>query len=342
MSDQQNEEPKGGLPFLEWALKHQGRFLAICIICSLVLVFCFVWLPVLGFYFFHIKPNSTSESISTLNNFTDLPVFFLAFFVASVTFAVTIWRGYQTYEQIRKVQKQVEQARFQNALDMATDKYNAGRCISGLRILEDMYEGLIGADKVTIHSIAFDILSLPKKEEARISSSARQRALNILVEKKIFSRSKIKNSRHYSTMKRDFSRLNFTERSQKKPLDLSGFSFHRCDFSGANISDIDFRGANFMWSQLYGVNVTRTNFLDAKNLPNPIDSSNEAPWRWAYCLEQPKIAFGPTINSWSEWKNYVKSYQKKPDGLEYEAWEDMLMLALDDAPYPPGVGGDDE
>ena len=349
MAEQQNQnkEPEGGLPFLEWALKHQGRFLAVCILCSLVFGFCFVWIPVLVFYFF-IKPNSTSEQISALSNFTDFPVFFLAFVVASVTFAVTIWRGYQTYEQIRKTreqvdeaQKQFNQARFQNALQMATERENAGRCISGLRILEDMYESLVGADRVAIHSVAFDILALPKEGEKRISSSARQRALNILIDKKIFSQSKSKNFGHYSTMKRDFSRLNFTAKSKGKTLDLSGFSFHRCDFSGANLSDINFEGANFMWAHLYGVNVTRTNFVNAKNLPNPIDYSGDAPWSWAYCLEQPKFTLRRTISSWFDWKNHIRTHQKKPEGLEQEAWEDMLMLAFDDADYPPGVVGGD-
>ena len=396
MIEQQNQDkkPEGGLPFLEWALKHQGWFLAICIIFSLALGFCLVWLPVLGFYFFYIKPNSSPEQLSTLSNFTDFPVFFLAFVVASVTFAVTIWRGYQTYEQIRKAQKQIletqiqesiarkqvketqKQAKIaqrqndltfiQNAIDMATDRENAGRCISGLRVLEDIYNDrkLIQRDRENFNSVALYVLSLPKEGEKKVSSSARQRALDILVGNEFLSQKNLEESEkeagkgieipvRYSTVEKDFSRLNFTRRCEEgEILDLSGFSFRGCDFHGANLSDVNFTNASFLGAnlrecdfgnatltgaRLHVANISGTNFLNVDTL-----SSEQLGCTYLSHAKLPKIGTKTIKNIkgdfhlslWKVWRqnfcNKVRELRASgkglPDGVKLEEWDYMLSV----------------
>ena len=326
---EERKENKGGLPKLEWVLENQAKFLAGSIVVSLIVTISVV---VLLAVFVTNRFVGGEEGIST-----DVPVFSLALVVASVTFAVTIWRGYQTYEQIRKTreqvdeaQKQFNQARFENALQMATERENAGRCISGLRVLEDMYEDLIFEDdKETVHSVALYVLSLPKEGEKRISSSARQRALDILVNKRFLSQKKLKESNKEkgggrelpvrdSMVDKDLSRLTLTRRSPasdnagRRILDLSGFSFRGCDFHGANLSDVNFSNCNLKNTIFFGTNLSRTLLVDVKGFP-----LNHT--FLTYCDEQPRIeANGSsvlpkfyTIASWEEWKESVKRSAKK-------------------------------
>ena len=366
----QDKESKGGLPGLEWVLKHQGWFLVVAIPTSFLVTVAVIKYAVIPLVEESLAVKGTANNVG---GFTDTPVLSLALLVASITFAVTIWRGYQTYEQIRKAreqideaQKQFNQARFQNALQMATEKENAGRCISGLRVLEDMYEDLIfEEDKETVHSVALYVLSLPKPDKdgkiKRVSLSARQRALDILVNKRFLSQEKLEKSNRErgsgqelpvrdSMIEKDLTRLYLARRSKeedsngKKTLNLSWFSFRGCDFSCANLSNVNFNSADFTDAKLYG-----TNLSDA-NLVNVVKLSDEYLYQWAYCLRTPITdEFGPheepkKVKTWYEWKLLVSIYDKNdvdvehgPIKLDEEMWDYMKRLVQEDATFPPGV-----
>ncbi len=339
----QDKESKGGLPGLEWVLKHQGWFLVVAIPTSFLVTVAVIKYVVIPLVEESLPVKGTANNVG---GFTDTPVLSLALLVASITFAVTIWRGYQTYEQIRKAreqideaQKQFNQARFQNALQMATERENAGRCISGLRVLEDMYEDLIFEDdKETVHSVALYVLSLPKPDEegdwVPISRSARQRALDILVSKEFLSQDNLEKSDREkgsgrelpvrdSMVEKDLSRLHFVRRSQKedvegrKILNLSKFSFRNCLFYGANFSDVNFSRADFRGCTLFAVNLTRTNLIGVKGLAQTYTS-------FTYCLESPQIRMNNAgeecdeseavqIQSWGNWKEYVANYMQEEE-----------------------------
>ena len=107
------------------------------------------------------------------DEFSQILLFSLGLIGASATVAISLWRGEQVDAQIRKAQEQINKAQeqvketqeqnrlaqFQNALQMATERENAGRCVSGFRILEDMYEGLSDIEKETVLSVALYVLS---------------------------------------------------------------------------------------------------------------------------------------------------------------------------------------
>ena len=354
----QDGKSKGGLPKLEWVLNHQGCFLILCIPASLFITASaikFAVIPAIMFFLPELEGSGNSV------NFTDTPVLSLALVVASVTFSVTIWRGYQAYDQIRKAQEQVtklqnqfNQTRFQNALQMATEKENAGRCISGLRVLEDMYEELnFQDDKETVYSAALYVLSPPKKEgEPKISSSARQRAIDILVEKKFLSQDKLEKSdkekgRELSVRdsmgNKDLSRLYIARRSvnketnERKTLNLSGFSFKDCDFSradmsGINLSSADLQYADIIHSQMFGVNLSQTKLIYAEDWPDYLLD-------WAYCVDstkQPQI-YIPGWENWIEKASHIKDIsgflgiftdEKKKDSASVNAEDFLIQLSL--------------
>ena len=211
------QEYKSGLPRADLTLKHQGVFILLCGSLCFFFLLAAVWFAC--FFIDLTFLRGLEKDFKVIKSYDQILLLCLAMVVASFTFAITIWRGYQTNEQTHKteeltnetkeqvrlagiqveetqnqveearkqaelLQKQVEEARFQNALEMATEKFNAGRCVSGLRTLEDMYEDRGGIDKETIHSVALYVLSIERDEKDQIkqvSKTARQRALDILV-----------------------------------------------------------------------------------------------------------------------------------------------------------------
>ena len=279
----QDGKSKGGLPKLEWILNHQGCFLILCIPASLFITASaikFAVIPAIMFFLPELEGSGNSV------NFTDTPVLSLALVVASVTFAVTIWRGYQTYDQIRKVHEQNEGARFQNAVQMATDRDNPGRCVSGLRTLESMYKDLKDPDRETVYSAALYVLSIRKGRGATgVSKTARQWALDILVEKEFLSQERLQESMKKgdsskemsvrdSTIEKDFSHLHFTRQSKNKDtkgnkiLDLSNFSFHKCKFNEVNfrgtiLNRADLSNTNLLQINLSEIDFSEANFEDA-------------------------------------------------------------------------------
>ena len=287
------------------------------------------------------------------DDFPEILLFSLGLIGASATLAISLWRGKQIDEQIDEAQKQFNQARFQNALQMATERENAGRCISGLRVLEDMYEDLIfEEDKETVHSVALYVLSLPKPNETgeikRISRSARQRAVDILVSKGFLSQDKLEKSEREwgrgqelpvrdSMVEKDLSRLYLARRNEeensegRRILNLSNFSFRGCDFHGANLENVNFSYTNFKNTKLYGADLSRSIFINIMHFPfHHLEFT-------FYIAQQPEIKIdyegadvdykgvekGPHyIPSWNEWREKIKGvrmkvslYESQPKGI---------------------------
>ena len=96
-------------------------------------------------------------------DFANILIFSLALIIASLTFTFTLLRSNQVNEQINKAQEQNSLTRFQNALEMATDKYNAGRAATGFRVLENMHDHANPLDKQVINSVALYVLSISKE-----------------------------------------------------------------------------------------------------------------------------------------------------------------------------------
>ncbi len=381
----QGEESKGGLPFLEWALRHQGWFLIICLplsfIATSIAVFSLIALIVKLF----IEQNFSD----ILKNFAEIPVFSLALVVASVTFAVTMWRGYLAYEQIRKsdrqnslirqqldialqqtgaaqeqsksaqeqsssaqeqtkaareqieatklqmeqAQRQTEQAQkqfelaqrqrteeqFKEALETIEKSSDIRSRVFALKILEELYDDVNDDQKETIFSTALSLLA--SNYHRNVPPLVRQRALDLLVEKKFLSKERIqktytdedeilKNLARTSMNGKVLSGLYIAKRKidkdsgKRTTLDLSGISLGNgcqldgADLSGINLSDADFQGSSYKETNLkevtmFGVNFSRTKFINIKELL----LSDMLKWEWAYCVEQPEIE----IRGWKEW-----------------------------------------
>ncbi len=301
-------------------------------ICLLFLVFI---VGAIAFAIDHLIPKIPLKSEA---NFAQILLFSLGLVGASFTFAISLWRGEQIHEQIAGAveqkfrereqaalaEAQSKQERLQNALELATEKENAARCISGLRALEGMYESLSDTDKESIYSVALYVLSLPKEGERKVSRTVRQWALDILIDKGFLSQESLhtrlrdkSNSMEMSVQKtmieKDLSCLYFARKSKEKDsqgnkiLNLSGFSFRDCDFHGANLSDVNFSNANFAGAKLFGTNISRTKFIDVDGFPLVHLGS-------AYCKDQPEIKIGDvatnknlnSIQSWDDWKNLYR------------------------------------
>ena len=284
-----------------------------------------------------LEKCSFKDFLKKSDGFDELLLFSLGLIGASATFTISLWRGKQIYEQISKAEDQLQEAqeqskltRFQNAIEMATQKDNAGRCVAGLRILANIYKNIEAKpektaddelDKQSIHSAALYVLSIDKKDKAKkVSSTARQWALDILVRGEFLSYHAHKNNTADpdgmgmpildSTIEKDFSYLDFTRalENQSKTLNLSKFSFRDCDFSGANLSDINFSGADFTGAKLYGANLSRTNLSDIRGLP-----FKNLFWSYFYedsnksDIEQhPKIR----VRGWRQWVAHVVTRQE--------------------------------
>ena len=368
MSEQQNQDKKleGGLPFLEWVLSHQGWFLIIC----LPLSFIATSVVVVGVIALIAEYYLGKSFSGVLNSFAEIPVFSLALVVASVTFAVTIWRGYQAYEQIRRAREQIDEAqkqsrltRFQNAVEMATQKENPARCISGLRALESMHKDLDDTDRETVYSVALYVLAMNKEASAqRVSRTVRQWALDILVDKGFLSQESlvsrlrdregsIEMSVRETMIGKDLSLLYFARQSRErdlagnKILDLSNFSFRNCDFYGANLSGVILRNADLKLTYLYGTNLSRADLTGA----------NLFSIAFAYYYSgQPTIDFTDSVKTWDDWKAFIRKagrevteddedrFRHSGHRVDSEAWYYMLRIAAEDAPCPPGVVGGDE
>ena len=314
-------------------------FLSLCVAC-LTFVICLLILL--------ISDESSNETAQIL-------LFSLGLIGASATFAISIWRGEQIDTQIQKAQEQIDKTQeqnrlthFQNAIEMATEKDNAGRCAAGLRILASIYEKIEKKgdektdeerlDQQTIHSAALYVLSL-EKDEKRVSSTARQWALDILVrggflsykahidneEEKKAGNDGMEISIANSTIEKDFSYLDFTRslKDEEKPLNLSHFSLNECDFFKANLSDVNFSNASFLGANLSECSLTNTNFEDASLLGTDISGANlmstinltYEQLDLTYCGKiQPKINSPLHIRWWDEWHEFF--YEKKRNFIE--------------------------
>ena len=356
----------------------------------------FFWLSIgvacLGFIiylsFLFVSPKSSKE-------FAQILLFSLGLIGASATFAISIWRGEQideqidkaqkqiekaqeqidktqeqanvAREQVREAQKQVEQTRFQNAIQMATEKKNAGRCAAGLRILARIYDETDNhEDRQTINTVALYVLSKnyapsekgkPQgKEEFKTARTARQWALDILVRRGFLSHEASKDyeenkneendgmdiSISDSTVEKDFSRLNFTRKLKNKNecLNLSDFSFRNCNFFGANLSNINFSGADFADANIISVDLTQAVLTNAKGL-------TKAQLSWAYYSgkdgEEPIDVPGKiSILSWQKWRTLIlRTYsykrEERPNNLPSdEEWGYMKRFADRNEDYPAG------
>ena len=300
-------------------------------------------------------------------------IFSLGLIGASATLAISLWRGKQIDEQISKAQEQIDEAQkqgrltqFQNAVEMATQKENPARCISGLRALESMHKDLNDTDRETIYSVALYVLSLPKKGEKKVSKTVRQWALDILIDKGFISQDSLRrrlrdrdNSMEMSVQKtmigKDLSHLYFARKSKEKDsqgnkiLNLSEFSFRDCNFFGANLTGVNFSNADFTDTRMYGVNLTRANLTNARGTLN---IGLDLAYYYGRLRDTPEHPGGYEIRSWDEWKGYlayngtmhigsVRDDFNAPD-IEQDEWLYLVALADDNAPYPPEVGGDDE
>ncbi len=341
-----------------------GAYLYLCLFVVLAIglaalaFLSVIFIPPIVDHYSH-DPNF-NHPYNLSDKFGEILIFSLALIGASTTIAISLWRGKQINEQIDKAQRQIEetrnqaettqqqlkQARFQSALEMATEKERAGRCASGLRILANIYEKIEKKgdektdeerlDQQTIHSVALYVLSLEKgeksleedeklveKAEKRVSSTARQWALDILVrgrflsykahidneEKKRFGKAGndgMELSIKDSTIKKDFSRLYIARQSidkgtkKRKTLNLSKFSFNNCDFSnadisGVNLSDANLYNANLENTQMFGVNLSRARLRNVRGLT--VDYLD-----WTYCTKQPQIE----VFGWQKWLHTVE------------------------------------
>ena len=312
-----------------------------------------------------------SIAIETSYDFGNILIFSLALVVASITYTVALLRGNQVIEQINKIQEQSNLTRFQNALGMATDVQNKGRCVSGLTILEEMYKDLDELSQETVVSVARHVLSkqyapfesrrpptisghqqdveeIKLIEGIKVSRTARQRAFDFLFREGFFphrsgnKRSGVSTNQFFAD--KDFSRLRFTKKGDSE-LNLSGVFFRNCDFFGANLSRVNFTNANFAGSKLYGANFSGANFTGVKGFPTQH-------LYFAYYSEKhgPAIGFSPEdsrkIDEWSTWKAYLRGGEErdiekeklvfKIKNLKAGEWEYMVHLAMEDAEHPPG------
>ena len=313
---------------LRYVIGYGPIILVVLIILVIFLAFAIKW----GLVNLVYQGNSTGRSI----DISQILLFSLGLIGASFTFVIALWRGEQIYEQIARAQeqtkgaqeqtkyaqeqshlaqRQIEQTRLQSAIELATQEENAARCLSGLRTLKGIYESLSDTEKESADLTALHVLSLPKTlapHSERVSRSARQQALDILVNGKFFSQENIQKSLRervnffemsirYSMMEKNLSRLIFVRRGviglpmRKEIIDLSGFSFRRSDFSESvvskiNLSDVDFENADFTNTKMFSVNLSRAKLIDIFGL---LTSNLE----WAYCTEQPQIR----IREWEKW-----------------------------------------
>ena len=289
------------------------------------------------------------DSGESITSPSDEPLVILGLIVASLTFAMSIWRGFQTDEQITKAQDQIDQAalqvkttyeqaqlanrqlgasmgqlesartqalqaRLQNAIEMATDKENSGRCVSGLRQLDYLYKGLRETDRQVVHSVALSVLSISRatlnewndkflnmvKEEKtsfvgqemeqiarkdKTSRTARQWSLDFLLLKKFLSfENHLKIEGKKSDKKK--SRMEISVLTSMKDKDLSNLELAgpegKSDLSAFSLQGCNFYGANLEGVLLYGVNLTDVNLTNVKNLLSDdeledIDESGNVP-----------------------------------------------------------------
>ena len=272
----------------------------------------------------------------------------------------------EAQRQAELTQRQIEETRLQNAVELATERENAARCISGLRILESMYGSLSDTDKESIHSVALYVLSLPREGGARVSRSARQRALDILVSTRFLSQQNLQRSLRDgdrglempvrdSMVEKDLSRLTFTRRSargiltERESLDLSNFSFRGCNFFAANLTGVNFSNADLTGARMYGANLTRANL---RNIRGVFDIGLSLTYYYGEAEAMPELLGSFTVMSWDEWKDSLAYNGTVPieviqetygvRDIEPDEWSYLVNLAEDNAPYPPGVVGDDE
>ena len=356
-----------------------GLLITLLILC---LSTVFLFAPNIYCALYECSSEGFSESPE---GFDEILLFSLALIGASATFTIAIWRGRQIYAQISKAEEQIEKAqeqiretqeqnrltRFQNAVEMATEKENKGRCISGFKVLEDMYEGLKPEDKENVRSVALDILSknyvpfesrrppsisghrkdieeIKFREGPKVSRTARQRAFDFLLREGFFDRKTDSKGndvpKHKLMLSKDFARLQFVKRGENG-LNLSGVFFRNCDFFGANLSKVNFSEARFTDSKLYGTNLSETNFTGARGIPREHLS-------FAYYSEKYGSAIGLSpdafkkIDKWPTWKKYFVGAgerdleaERKAHGittLTESEWGYMVNLAEEDAEHPPG------
>ena len=288
-------------------------------------------------------------------NSSEILIFSLALIGASATLAISLWRGGQINEQIQKAedqideaqkqvketQRQSEQMRFQTAVEMATEKDNAGRAAAGFRVLESVYDIADKLDQEVINSVALYALSINKedKNKPKVSMTVRQWALDILISRKFLCYESHKENEEAkgqsmeisisnSTIEKDFSRLNFTRKLKGKDrsINFSGFSFRECDFSGANLSDINFSNADFTGAKLHGVNLCRANLTRVRGL-----AIENLVWAYFYddindLYKKPPIESHPLIKirGWEAWVSHVQS---KLDSRKLRPKEEIFKLS---------------
>ena len=343
-----------------------GRWLVFSLLALAFLIFALI-APTIDFF---LDKSDGKTFYSPSGNYAEILLFSLGLIGAGATLAISLWRGGQIYTQIARAEEQIDEAQeqnritqFQNAIEMATEKDNAGRCAAGLRVLASIYKKIEDKpkdkrtaddelDKQSIHSVALYVLSLEKekkpieedkkpleKNEKRVSSTARQWALDILVRGGFLSydahvnnekKNKAGNdgmelSIKDSTIEKDFSSLYIGRKSieenenikKRKTLNLSNFSLNECDFSnadlsGINLSDANFENANFTDTKMFGVNLSRTKLINAEGLfINNLE--------WAYCTEQPQILiFG--------WKRWILEVEVRQEHIGIRTQEEHPLL----------------